>query len=142
MLHANANVVSNTYIGSLHIPINATYAKIFIVSTVFVLKLYTIAGIVNPSNPNTNVPIITWHIAINTIDITKTIITAINLASNILTLLYGLTSNNFIVPLLNSSLTIEPAITIPIININSSYWLNKFKKISLLFESSERLFSI
>ena len=44
----------------------------------------------------------------------------INFDINIFVLLYGFTSNSFMVPLLNSSLTIEDAITIAIIKINSS----------------------
>ena len=66
----------------------------------------------------------------------------INFARRIFTRLYGLTSNSLMVPLLNSSLTIEPAITIPIIKINNSYWLKKLIKISRLSVSNEILFSM
>ena len=120
VLQANANVVKSIYIGNLQIPINATYPNRFIVSTLFVPKLYTIAGMVNPSNPNTIPPISVWQIAINTMLRASTIMHTINLESSIFILLYGLTSKSLIVPLLNSSLTIEPAITIPTIKMNSS----------------------
>ena len=47
--------------------------------------------------------------------------TTTNFAINILILLYGLTSNNLIVPLLNSSLTIAPEISTTVSIINNPY---------------------
>ena len=55
------------------------------------------------------------------------------LANNIFALLYGLTNNNFIVPLLNSSLTMAPAIKTTVIIINNSYSENVFNNIPLAF---------
>jgi len=44
-----------------------------------------------------------------------------NFANNIFVLLYGRTNNNFIVPLLNSSLTIVPAIITTVSIIKNPY---------------------
>ena len=51
VLQVNASVVNRIYIGNLQRPIKATYANKFMVSTVFVSKLYTMAGVEKPSNP-------------------------------------------------------------------------------------------
>ena len=72
------------------------------------------------SNPKTMLPTTNWQTAINTIVNTNINKQTINFDSNIFILLYGFTSKSLIVPLLNSSLTIEPAITMPIIKINNS----------------------
>ena len=120
VLQVNASVINKMYIGNLQIPIKQIYEAIFIVSTLFVSKLYSIAGICKLSNPCINPPNINCDIAINAVANTNIQIHTINLARSILALLYGYTSKSFIVPLLNSSLTIEAAMTIPIIKMNSS----------------------
>ena len=120
VLQVNAKVINKMYIGNLQIPIKQIYEAMFIVSTLFVSKLYSIAGILKLSNPCINPPNINCDIAINTVANTNILMHTINFARSILYLLYGFTSKSFIVPLLNSSLTIEAAITIPIIKINNS----------------------
>ena len=55
-----------------------------------------------------------------------TIMLVINLDAKIVLLLYGLIKSNFIVPLLNSSLTITPAVIMNITIKNISYSPNTF----------------
>lgn len=82
----------------------------------------------NELYPKKNPPIINCKITVTIIINNTVIITVINFASNIFALLKGLTSNSFIVPLLNSSLTIAPAIKTTVIIINSSYFENTFNR--------------
>lgn len=89
---------------------------------------YITAGMLNESNPKKIPPTINCKITVTTIMNNTVMTTVINLASKILALLKGLTSNNFIVPLLNSSLTIAPAIITIVIIINNSYLENTFSK--------------
>ena len=58
-----------------------------------------------------------------------TIMLVINLDAKIVLLLYGLIKSNFIVPLLNSSLTITPAVIINITIKNISYSSNVLSNI-------------
>ena len=84
------------------------------------LKSYSIVGVPKLSKPNIIPPTINCISIIEIIIIATIIKHVINLEVSIVALLYGLTSKSFIVPLLNSSLTIVPAIITIIITINIS----------------------
>ena len=131
VLSANASVASNIIIGNcvnISIP---TYVNIFNISNWLVLKLYSNTGTDRLSNPNTTPPTINSINRIIAIANTVIINIVIYFDNRIFVLLYGLINNNLTVPLLNSSLTIVPAIIT--IVLNSSYLamdrINKIEKI-------------
>ena len=140
VLNANANVPSNMTIGNCVNICSPKYANTFISCIAFVLKLYSTIGIDRLSNPNIIPPTINCITNIVTIVNTMIINVVKNLASNIFFLEYGFINSSFIVPLLNSSLTIVPAIITTITIINKLYWFMKFSNIplksSLLFIST------
>ena len=132
VLSANASVASKIIIGNcvnISIP---TYVNIFIISNWLVLKLYSNTGTDRLSNPNTMPP--TTNSINRIIAIANTVIIniVIYFDNNIFALLYGLINNNLTVPLLNSSLTIVPAIITIITIMNKPYSEKKFFKIPLV----------
>ena len=110
VLIANANVANKIIIGNCVNVCTPKFANIFISSIVLVLKLYATTGSDKLSNPKIIPPIKICITSVMTIMKIIIINVVIAFAINILFLVYGFTNNSFIVPLLNSSLTIVPAI--------------------------------
>ncbi len=107
--------------GNIVIVNNNKYLNTGIASTAFVARLYVIYGIFNVSYPKNIPPIIICVMKINTIANNIVSNTVIYLLNSIFVLVYGFTKSNLIVPLENSSLTIEPLINIIIIIIIVKY---------------------
>ena len=100
---------------------NNKYLNICIASIVFVVRLYVIYGILNVSYPKKIPPIISCIKRVKTTANNIVNNTVIYLLISILVLVYGFTKRSFIVPLENSSLTIDPLINIIIIIIIVKY---------------------
>ena len=140
VLSANASVASKIIIGncvSISIP---TYVNIFNISNWLVLKLYSNTGTDRLSNPNTMPPTINSINRIITIANTVIINIVIYFDNKIFALLYGFINNNLTVPLLNSSLTIVPAIITIITIINNPYSEKRFNETDILYLDRNRLF--